>query len=205
MQIPTIAVKKRQEVGKGTVNRLRKKGFIPGVLYGSNIKNLTVSISEKELRKINLDSTHIIKAVVDGESEHTVLIREYQRHPINQKVIHLDLYEVSLTEKLRTVIPLVITGKPKGVTQGGVLQFGIREVEIECLPTDIPEDIDVDVSDLEIGDMKKVGDLVAPSGVTILTDPEQVIVTVVAPVLETESEEEKTEEAAAPTPKSEEA
>ncbi|HZK19021.1 MAG TPA: 50S ribosomal protein L25, partial [Clostridia bacterium] len=157
-------------------------------------------------------SGQIVKVVVNGEGEHNVLIREYQRNPLTQKVIHLDMFEVSMTEKLTTVIPLVITGKAKGVADGGVIQFDVREIEIECLPTDIVEGIEVDVSELDIGDIIKVAELESPPGITILAEPEQIIVGVVAPHYEEEEEEEElegeiegeeTEETAGDTPEAE--
>lgn len=191
MQIGKIVAEKRQELGKGEVKRLRKAGFVPGILYGNNKANLNLSVPEKELRKVALGSGQIVKVVVTGEGEHNVLIRDFQKHPVTHEVIHLDLFEVSMTEKLTTVTALVITGEAKGAGEGGILQYGLREVEIECLPMDIPEGIDVDISGLGIGDMIKVEDLVVPNGVTILTDPEQVVASVVAPQYEEEEEEEE--------------
>jgi len=191
VQTAQIAVKKRLDVGKGAVKRLRRKGMVPGVIYGNNVTNINMSIAEKELRKMPLGSGQIVKVVVDGKSNHNVLVRDYQKHPITQAVIHLDLFEVSMTEKLTTTIALAVTGSAKGEALGGILQPGIREVEIECLPANILERIDIDVSDLEIGDMIKVKDLVAPSGITILTNPEQIIVSVLAPQYEEKIEEEK--------------
>lgn len=201
METTKVAAEKRQELGKGAVKRLRKENLIPANLYGNNITNLNLSISEKELRKIAFGSGQIVKVVVAGEGEHNVLVRDFQKHPITQEVIHLDLLEVSMTEKLTTVTALAITGEAEGLSKGGILQLGVREVEIECLPMDIPEGMTVDVSDLDIGGMIKVEDLTAPSGVTILTDPEQIVVSIVAP--QYEEEEEKEEEIVVVTPEAE--
>ncbi|MFA5536542.1 MAG: 50S ribosomal protein L25 [Bacillota bacterium] len=194
MEITKVLAEKRQQLGKGEVKRLRKQGFVPGILYGNNVANLNLALSDKELRKIALGSGQIIKVVVAGEGEHNVLVRDYQKHPVTKEVIHLDLFEVSMTEKLTTVTAIVIAGEAKGVSQGGILQLGVREVDIECLPADIPESIIVDISDLDLGEMVKVEDLTVPAGVTILSDPEQIIVSVVAPQYEEEEEEEAVEE-----------
>ncbi len=193
MEITKVSAEKRQQLGKGEVKRLRKEGFVPGILYGNNVANLNLTFSEKELRKIALGSGQIIKVAVVGEGEHNVLIRDYQKHPITKEVIHLDLFEVSMTEKLTTVTAIVISGEAKGVGQGGILQLGAREVDIECLPVDIPESIVVDISGLDLGETVKVGDLAVPSGVTILSDPEQIIVSIVAPQYEEETEEAEEE------------
>lgn len=190
MEIATIGAEVREAQGKGPVKRLRKEGFVPGIVYGDKKDNVNVSIPAGELRKVDLGSGQIFKVQVAGEGEHMVLIREVQKHPVSQQVIHLDLFEVSMTEKLTTTCMLSVIGEPAGVADGGILQFGLREVDIECLPTDIPESIVADVSQLELGGAFKVEDLEAPEGVVILTDPEQLVATLVT----AQYEEEETEE-----------
>lgn len=183
MKAVTVKAEKRVELGIGAVNRLRRRGFVPGVIYGEDV-NLPVAIPEGELRRIPLGTSRVIKLAVAGEKEHSVLVRELQKDPVSRKITHLDFLAVSMTEVITATVVIKITGEAKGVREGGLLQYGVPEVEIECLPADIPEAITVDVTDLEIGDQLKVEDLTAPAGVTILTDPDKLVVSVVAPQTE---------------------
>lgn len=200
MAVVTVTAQKRTELGKGPTNRLRRQGFIPGIIYGHQTSGLPVAIGESEFRRVDVGTGQVFKVVVEGEGEHSVLIREMQKHPVSQRVIHVDLLEVSMDEPINTIVPIRIDGEAKGEKAGGILQYGIREVEINCLPADIPEAIEVDISELEIGDQVKVEDLVPPAGVTILTDPEQLVISVITAQVEETVDEEapEGEETAAP-------
>ncbi|HHW06859.1 MAG TPA: 50S ribosomal protein L25/general stress protein Ctc [Clostridia bacterium] len=180
MEVVTVTAEKRSVLGKGAVNRLRRQGFVPGILYGEKCGNVPVAIDEKEFRKVELGTGKVFKVVVAGEQEHSVIVREMQRDPVSRRLTHVDLLEVSMNEPIEVIVPIRIEGEAKGEKVGGVLQHGLREVEIKCLPKDIPEAITVDISALDIGDSIKVEDLVPPAGVTVLTEPDQLVVTVIA-------------------------
>lgn len=201
MKTVTVGAEKRLELGKGATNKLRRQGYVPGVIYGGEPASLPVAIEESALRRMPLGTGQVFKINVAGDKECSVLVRELQKDPVSHKITHLDLLEVSMTERLTTTSAIVITGEAKGVSEGGLLQYGIREVEIECLPADIPEGITVDVSLLEIGENIKVQDLQVPPEITVLTDPEQVVVSIVAPqVAEADEEEQEGQEEQAEQP-----
>jgi large subunit ribosomal protein L25 len=201
MKTVTVGAEKRLELGKGATNKLRRQGYVPAVIYGGEPASLPVAIEESALRRMPLGTGQVFKINVAGDKERSVLVRELQKDPVSHKITHLDLLEVSMTERLTTTSAIVITGEAKGVSEGGLLQYGIREVEIECLPADIPEGITVDVSLLEIGENIKVQDLQVPPEITVLTDPEQVVVSIVAPqVAEADEEEQEGQEEQAEQP-----
>lgn len=202
MEVVTVIAEKRTELGKGAASRLRRRGIIPGVLYGHKCGNVPVAIGEKEFRKLEAGAGKVFKLVVNGEKEHSVIIRETQRDPVSRRLTHVDLLEVSMDEPIEMIVPIRIVGEAKGEKVGGVIQHGLREVEIKCLPKDIPEAIVVDISALDIGDSLKVEDLVPPPGVTILTEPDHLVVSVIAAqhaeAAEEAGEEEAPEGAEAP-------
>lgn len=191
MKTVTVGAEKRLDLGKGASSRLRRQGFVPAVIYGGDNESLPITIAESAVRQMPLRTSQVFKIAVAGDKERSVLVRELQTDPVTQKVIHLDLLEVSMTELLTTTSPIVITGESKGEAKGGLLQYGIRELEIECLPADIPEAITVDISELEIGENIKIEDLQVPEGITVLTDPEQLVVSVIAPQAEEAPEEDQ--------------
>ncbi|NLL17821.1 MAG: 50S ribosomal protein L25 [Clostridia bacterium] len=200
MKTVTVGAEKRLELGKGATNKLRRQGYVPGVIYGGEPASLPVAIEESALRRMPLGTGQVFKINVAGDKERSVLVRELQKDPVSHKITHLDLLEVSMTERLTTISAIVITGEAKGVSEGGLLQYGIREVEIECLPADIPEGITVDVSGLEIGESIRVQDLQVPPEIAVLTDPDQVVVSIVAPQMAEVEEEEQEEQAEQPSP-----
>jgi len=187
----------RENKGKGYAKRLRRGGYLPCVLYGPEIESLPLKVEAKELEKIinNAGEKALIKLKVN-DKEYITMIRELQHHPVKDEMLHADLYQVSLKEKLETEVPLLITGEAPGVKEGGVLQQFLRGVEIRCLPTNIPDYIEVDVSNLEFGESITVGDLKAEEGIEILTDPATTIVSVVSVKVEEEPEEAEAEEEA---------
>lgn len=182
----------REEKGKGHAARLRREGKLPCVLYGKEIETIPLTINSSDLERIlkNAGPNALIKVKV-GRKEYISLVREIQTHPVNKEYLHADLQQISLKEKLQTTVPLQIVGESPGVQEGGVLQQPVREIDVECLPTDIPDAVEVDISQLGFGESIFVGDLKAIPGVEILTDPETLIISVVAP----EAEEEPAEAA----------
>ncbi|HBT47452.1 MAG TPA: 50S ribosomal protein L25 [Peptococcaceae bacterium] len=198
----SLTLRVREEVGKGPAGRLRRRGLLPGVLYGREVGNLPVEVDLKEMKKVlgrEGESALVQVKVEQGDQvrEYTALVREVQRHPIRGELIHIDFFQVPAGEKITANVPVVLEGEPRGVKVGGILQHGLDEVEVECLPEDLPEAITVDVSGLDIGDSLKVADITPPPGVTLLSEPTSLIATVVT-VRGAEAEEaaEETQEGA---------
>jgi large subunit ribosomal protein L25 len=199
----TIEALARKEKGKEASKKIRRNGFIPAVVYGSEMKSLPLLVEGKGFLHI-LHSGEIGENVIinlnikDGkEQEKKVLIRELQKDPVTGKVIHIDFQHISLTKKIKLNVPIHIVGTPAGVKDGGILQYVLRELEVECLPTEIPEKIEVDVSNLKIGDSIHVSDIPLEK-VTILSDLRSSVVTVVPPTAFKEPEAAVVEEAKEP-------
>jgi large subunit ribosomal protein L25 len=184
--MPDIVVeaRPRADFGKNVNRRLRAQGLIPGVLYGAKKKAVPVAVSPKEigaiLRSASGENT-LFDIQLDG-SRRKVILKEFQVEPIKGRLLHADFYEVALDQALEVTVHIELTGVPVGVkVEGGVLDFVTRELEVECLPTDIPEKIVVDVSELALNKHVRVSDIQAPAKVKILTEPDVVIAHVVAP------------------------
>lgn len=197
METVDIPVERRSAQGKGPARRLRAEGKVPAILYGPKRQPAQVTISQEEFeRKLAaLEGSHLIRLLhSDGGDadlhERMVLIREMQRHPVSGRVLHADFYEVDLTERLTVSVPLRLVGKAEGVVAGGILQPILREVEVDCLPTEIPDFIEVDVTALGIHDAVHVADLVLPAGVTPSGDTTRTVVTVLPPTVDARPAEE---------------
>ena len=191
MQTVEISIEHRTDIGKGRVRRLRRAGVIPAVFYGPRRTTVVVGVRAEEFEKklVHLEGSHLIRLVhaggEDGDlHDKMVLLREVQRHPVSGKVLHADFYEVDLTERLTVSVPLRFVGKPAGVVAGGILQHILREVAVECLPTEIPEFIEVDVSALGIHEAVHLSDLRLPEGVVAMGSTTQTLVTVLPPTVE---------------------
>lgn len=187
MEKITLKAEKRDKAGKGVARSLRREGMIPSVLYRAG-HSLPLKMNRKELASF-ISSTAGEQVMVnlefpDGEKR-LALLKDYQVDPIKGELLHSDFFEVLLTEKVRVTVAVSTTGEPVGVKRdGGILQHGVREIEIECLPDKIPGHITVDVSGLELGKSIHVSDLVLGEGIKVLTDPDEVIATVTAVVEE---------------------
>ena len=184
--MPDIVVeaRPRADFGKNVNRRLRAQGLIPGVLYGAKKKAVPVAVSPKEigaiLRSASGENT-LFDIQLDG-SRRKVILKEFQVEPIKGRLLHADFYEVALDQALEVTVHIELTGVPVGVkVEGGVLDFVTRELEVECLPTDIPEKIEVDVSNLELGKHLRVSDLTLSDKLTVLTELDVVIAHVVVP------------------------
>ncbi|MCW5891819.1 MAG: 50S ribosomal protein L25 [bacterium] len=192
MQTVEITIERRTERGKGPMRRLRAAGRVPAILYGPNRETAAIVCSHEQVerRLAHLEGSHLIRLVHAGGAadaeihERMVLVRDMQRHPVTGAVLHADFFEVDLTERLRVSVPLHFVGKAAGVVAGGILQPVLREVEVECLPTEIPEFIEVDVSPLGIHDAIHAGDLKLPEGTSIAGDVTSTVVTVLPPTVE---------------------
>ena len=179
----------RSAVGKNAVKKVRREGFVPAVLYGRAREPIPLSVGRKELlgalasgRNVLIDLT----VARDGQSlANTVMITEVQRDHLRREILHVDLHQISLTERLEVDVPVALVGTPEGVASGGgILEQHLREVSIECLPTQIPDRLTISVASLKVGESVHVRDLVVAEGIEILTPPEEVIAAVVAPVEE---------------------
>jgi large subunit ribosomal protein L25 len=184
--MPDIVVeaRPRADFGKNVNRRLRAQGLIPGVLYGGRKKAVPLAVSPKDigaiLRSASGENT-LFDIQLDG-SRRKVILKEFQVEPVKGRLLHADFYEVALDQALEVTVHIELTGVPVGVkVEGGVLDFVTRELEVECLPTDIPEKIVVDVSELALNKHIRVSEIKAPDKVKILTEPDVVIAHVVAP------------------------
>jgi large subunit ribosomal protein L25 len=184
--MPDIVVeaRPRADFGKNVNRRLRAQGLIPGVLYGARKGAVPVAVSPKDigaiLRSASGENT-LFDLQLDG-SRRKVIVKEFQVDPIKSRLLHADFYEVALDQALEVTVHIELTGVPVGVkVEGGVLDFVTRELEIECLPTDIPDKIVVDVSDLVLNKHIRVSDITVPDKVKVLTHPDVVVAHVVAP------------------------
>jgi large subunit ribosomal protein L25 len=191
METVDISIERRADNGKGPARRLRTAGKVPAVLYGPRRATTAIAVAAEEFeRKLtHLEGAHLIRLVNPGGTdpelhERMVLVREMQVHPVTGRALHADFYEVDLTERLTVAVTLHFVGKPVGVVNGGILQPILREVEVECLPTEIPDFIEVDVSGLDIHDAVHVSDLTLPEGVVSVGDATRTVVAVLPPSIE---------------------
>lgn len=184
METVTIAAKPRSESGTHAVTKLRREGKIPGVVYGHKFDDpLPVVFEARDLR--NALATHNINSVftleIEGRGTTPVMVHERQLDVISHHLLHIDLYAVNLNESVEANVPVVAVGNAPGVKEGGVLDIVLREIAVEALPGSIPEQIEVDVSGLNIGDNIHVRELTVPDGVAIVEDGEEIVLSVLAP------------------------
>ena len=180
-----LTAERRSDAGKGVARKLRAAGKVPAVLYGQGLDTTPLTVDSRELTHLlhgSAGSNVLVDLIVDGE-EHLAIPREIQRDHIHSKWVHVDFLAVSRTQTITVSVPVHETGDAAGVKEGGVVEHHLREVQIECLPQDVPDEIVVDITDVELGDMIHVSDLVLPAGVTILTNPEDAILSVITPAL----------------------
>jgi large subunit ribosomal protein L25 len=178
-----LNVNSRDAAGSRAVRRLRRSGRVPGVLYGGGGEPLGFDADERELRHALAGAGAVLDLSVDGNKATPVVLKEAQRHPVRGETIHVDLLRVDLNQAIGAVVPLELTGidDSPGVKQGGVLEQITRELNVEALPTAIPESIAHDVSDMEIGDTILLSALTAPDGVTLLDDLDETVVATLSP------------------------
>ena len=195
----TIKCEKRDVFGKNASRRLRREGKVPAVLYGGDEPSTHLAIQKKDifgiLRSESGENT-IFMASFDSESRDT-MIKELQMDPVTDEILHIDLILIAMDKAVRVSVPVVVVGESVGVkTEGGFVDLITREVEVECLPGDIPEHIEVDISDLHLHQSIKIEEMTFPEGVESLDDPHTLVVLIEAPtkeeevVIEAEEEEE---------------
>ena len=187
-----LEVSERSILGSSESRRLRKQGIVPGVLYGRT-KPVAIAVGERELRAALTTSagSHVVLDVaVDSGSEHSAILKDYQRDKVRGTITHIDLQEVRLDQPIQTAVVVTLVGDPAGVREGGVLAQVANEINVEALPLEVPQHIEVDVSALGIGDSIRLSDIEVPAGVTFLDDPEEtVLATVTQPTRVEEPEE----------------
>jgi large subunit ribosomal protein L25 len=173
----------RQAGRKGLARQLRMKERIPAIVYGEGEDSVPIALPgpafEQMLRRIS-SGNQILELHIEGRAAapYQVLIKEVQRNPIDQKILHVDLQHISMTNKVRVHVPIHVTGTAAGVKEGGVLEHFLRELDVECLPADIPAQIAVDVTELTRGDAVHVRDLVVPASVHVHDSADRVVVMV---------------------------
>ena len=188
-----LLVVARDQLGSRETRRLRRQGLIPGVLYGGG-QPVAISVAERELRRALTGAAglhSILDVEIDGVGKtHSSILKEYQVDKIRGHITHIDLQEVPLDKPIHASVSVHLLGADDapGVREGGVLSQPLREINVEALPLEVPEHIDLDVSHMGIGDTLRMGDLVVPERVTLLDDPEIVVATVTAPTREIEPE-----------------
>ncbi len=193
----------REKSGKEESKKLRKNGYVPGILYSPRDKNnLLLKIPEKELFHFLSDKKHAhgiinLKIKADDEKEVTRLavIKDFQYNSLQRKINHFDFYGVTMKEKVTLDVPLILEGEPKGVKEGGILDISLREVSIECLPADAPQALTVDISKMDFNDVITLEDVVLPKDVKLLTDINRTVASVIAPSKMEEAGEEAEEAA----------
>jgi large subunit ribosomal protein L25 len=190
-----VKLQVRERDGRGTsdARRLRREGMIPGVLYGKGKQSYAICVPERELRRVltGAGGLHAILDVVVGERKtaHPSILKDYQQDRLRGKLVHVDLQEVPLDEPIQATVVVQLVGEAQGAREGGVLSQVAREIQVEALPMEVPEHLELDVSGMAIGDTLRISDLPAREGVTFLDDPETVLATVTMPTRVVEPEE----------------
>lgn len=189
-----LAAEVRVGSGKGGARKLRATGKVPGVLYGLDKEPQPVDVSGPELKKLLRGSGEnvLLDLAVKGKKSEKVLLRAVQRHPVTEDVLHVDFMRIDLSKEIEVTVPVRLVGTAEGVKAGGVLEFVRRELDVSCLPTNIPDHIEVDISALGINDAVHVSDLTVEN-FEIVTDPARTIVVVHPPIVSKIAEGEEAE------------
>jgi large subunit ribosomal protein L25 len=182
----TVTAVKRTLSTRGALQSHRRAGLVPAVLYGKGIDSQLLFVAEKDVRKL-LESPTLVDLSIDGRPVRA-MVRDIQKHPIQKKVLHVDFMKVEMNRPIEAEVPLVLVGESSGVKKGGVLEQALRTVEIRCLPVDLPDHLELNVSRLDIGDFITLEDLKLPEGIELLTDRTIVAASVVTPQAESAEE-----------------
>jgi large subunit ribosomal protein L25 len=197
-QRPSLEVEERDERGSRASRRLRREGYVLGVLYGGGNGGDAVSfkVGSRELRHVLVDGSALIDVKIGSGKARPVIVKDQQRHPVREELLHIDLLEVRLDEKIQTTVAVELEGveEAPGVKEGGVVEHVTHELNIEALPTDIPERVTVDMSDMEIAGTRTLADVSVLAGVEFLDDPDETVIATVVPPTEVEEPEEVEEE-----------
>jgi large subunit ribosomal protein L25 len=178
-----LEVREREDLGSRRTRRLRSQGLVPGVLYGKGHARAIV-IPERELRAAMTGPSGlhaILDVVIEGQKTvHPSILADYQQDPIRGTISHIDLREVRLDQAIHATVSIQLVGEPVGVKTGGMISLVTREIHVEALPTDVPEHIDVDVTNMEVGDVLRLADIRAIANVTLLDDPQETVIATVS-------------------------
>jgi large subunit ribosomal protein L25 len=207
METIRLSVHEREEHGDGPARRLRAQGLIPGVTYGKGKTPTSVAIALEDLKEAMAHGHNVVVELDFGagaegakggkgktKASRYAVIKQVQMHPTKRHVLHVDLHEVDLGEEIEAAVTIQPVGTPAGVKDGGIIEWERREVNVKALPSNMPEVLDLDLSDLHIGHHLSVSALKAPSGATILDDPEVILVALVPPRVERAVEGEEVAE-----------
>ena len=187
----TLVAEPRAGRGKGEARRLRRDGRVPAIAYGSGLDATAVSVDALELyHALRTDAglNALIRLQLDGDT-HLTLARELQRHPVRRDIMHVDFVGVDRERKVTVDVPLHLQGDAPGADEGGVVDQVLFSVSVEVLPLEVPDELTLDISDMEMGDVKRLGDVALPVGVELLEDPDRTVVSVSAPTFEATEEE----------------
>lgn len=205
MELIELNANIRTTVGNGPARRLRQSGQLPAVLYGPGAETVLLSVNisdfDQVLKKSGAGQLLLNLVIQDSETyTRSAMVKELQTHPVSRNFLHVDFYEIAMDRKIKVKVPIVTTGMAKGVELGGVLQIIRREIEVLCLPFEVPESFEIDIADLDIGDSIHVKDISPEGEIEFLEDEHFTVVTLLSPKLEEEeepTEEEEEEEEAA--------
>lgn len=186
MEILTLKAAERDTSNKGAIRRTREAGLFPGILYGGDGEPLAIAVDAKEFTKIvhGRSGEHaVVKLEIDGKPEFNspALLKQVQHHPVNGRIQHVDLQRIRLDQRIKTSVPVELTGRAIGVIDGGVLDHQLREVEVECLAVDVPEALYLEITNLAMGDSIHVSDIALSENLIILTEGERAIAAIHAP------------------------
>ncbi|NIO48815.1 MAG: 50S ribosomal protein L25 [Candidatus Aminicenantes bacterium] len=192
-----IKAEKRETFGKNASRRLRREGMIPAILYGPDATNVPLTLKKQDIFMILKSDTRentVFQVSFDSERR-DVMIKELQRDPVTDEILHADFVHIAMDKAIRVEVPVVSVGEAVGVkAEGGFVDFITREVEIECLPKDIPEHIEIDISGLHLRQSLKAGDITLPEGVKLITSSDTILILIEVPLKEEEIEVEEEEE-----------
>jgi large subunit ribosomal protein L25 len=178
----SLQVSRREGSGKGVARKLRQNGRIPAVVYGGHREPVAIEVDRKSVSELVTKSEHGVRSIFllkmsGSDQQRQAMIKDLQIDPISRRIIHIDFVRVMMDEVVRVTVPVHVNGMAKGVKEaGGMLDFQVRDLHVECLPSAIPDAIEVDVSNLEIHKYIRISDIQVPAGVKILDDPERVVV-----------------------------
>ncbi|MFC4075542.1 50S ribosomal protein L25/general stress protein Ctc [Salinithrix halophila] len=193
-----LSVKRRKNRPRSVLTHLRREGRVPGIVYGKGMENLAIHMEMSEIIRLLQQggTSAVVNLDLEGKS-HDVMICELQQDRIKDRILHVDFKVINMNEPIDTEVAVELQGEPAGVKEGGILQQQTRTVEIRCLPKKIPDQLTVDISGLNVGDSVNISDLDFPEGVELLSEPEEVIASVLPPQMEQEREAEELDETAA--------
>lgn len=197
-----LKAESREAKTKSEAKQLRAKGQIPGVVYGTKVSSTAISVNGKELLALLRENPHaVVDLELPADGKQPVMVQEVQRDKLTGSILHIDLHQINMNEPIQTAIGIAITGEAPGVKEGGILTVEMHELEIKCLPGDLPGSLTVDISKLGVGENLLVSDIAIPDKVELLSNPDDVVVTVLAPQKAEEPADKPAEEAKADEPK----